>query len=55
MGFQDVSFQPSELGFTSHFLKIMVEAKALELPHVLKLWFRLSKSMLNKGMLNKGM
>ena len=35
-----------ELVFTPHFLEIVVEVKALGLPHVLELWLGVSKGML---------
>ena len=38
MGFQDVAFQPSRVNYPPHFIKIVVEVKALAPPHVLKLW-----------------
>ena len=49
MSFQDVVFLPSlppELVLTPHFLKIVIEVKASEPPHVLKLWLGVSKRML---------
>ena len=35
MGFQDVAFLPSRVSFPSHFLKRVVELRALRPPHVL--------------------
>ena len=33
-----VAFLPSQAGFSPHFLKIVVEVKVSEPPHVLRLW-----------------
>ena len=38
MRFQDVVFLPSKVGFSPHFLEILVEDKASGLPHVLTPW-----------------
>ena len=46
MGFQDVVFQPSSASYSPHFLKIVAEAKASGLRHVLKQWLWVSKGML---------
>ena len=46
MCFQDVEFLSSQANFPPYFLKIVVDVKALGLPHVLKLWLRVSKGML---------
>ena len=40
-------FCPPELVLPQHFLKIVIEVKASESPHVLKLWLGVSKGMLN--------
>ena len=42
MDFQCVAFLPSQASFSSYFLKIVVEVKALETPHVLQLWVEVS-------------
>ena len=46
MGFQDVAFLPSIAIFSTTFLKIVVEVKASEPPHVLKLRLVLSNRIL---------
>ena len=46
MGFQDAAFLPPELGFSPHYLKIVVEVKASGPPHVLRMWLAVSKGML---------
>ena len=46
MGYKDEAFLPSRSGSTPHLLKIVVEAKALGPPHVLKLWLGVSKGVL---------
>ena len=35
MGYHDVAFLPSELGFRPHFLNIVVEVNVMELPHLI--------------------
>ena len=49
MGFQDVAFLPSRACFPPHFLKIVVEVKALGPLHVIKLWlgYRMACFLLN--------
>ena len=46
MLFQHVTFLPSPASFSSTFLKIVVEVKASGSPHVLIMWFGVSKGML---------
>ena len=43
MGFQDVAF---EIGYTPHFLVIVMEVKASGPPYVLELWSVVSKGVL---------
>ena len=46
MGFHDVVFLPSRACLHPAFLIIMIEVKALRLPHDLDLWLWVSKGML---------
>ena len=46
MGYQDAVFLPTQARSTPHFLKIVVEEKAVAPPHVLNLWLGVSKGML---------
>ena len=46
MDFQPVAFPPSEVVFTQHFFKIVVEVIALGPPHIHKTVVGVSKGML---------
>ena len=46
MGFQDVAFLPSQASVRPHFQIIVAGVKASGPPHVIKLWFGVSKGML---------
>ena len=46
MDFQDVEFLISLASFYTTFLEMHGRAEGLQLPHVLKLWLRVSKGML---------
>ena len=46
MGFQGVAFLSSRASFTPHFLKNVLEDKAMEPPHVIGLWLGVGMCML---------
>ena len=46
MSYQDVALFPSHTSLPPHFLIIVVDAKASERPHVLKVWLGVSNGML---------
>ena len=43
VGYQDVTLQPFRAISIPHLIKTAVEVKAVELPHVVYMWLRLSK------------
>ena len=45
MDFQDLEFLPSGDSFYTSFLKYCDRGKSLRQPHILKLWFGVSKGM----------
>ena len=45
MGYQDVAFLPSQAGFYTAYLNIVVEVKASGPPRIFKLWLGVGRGM----------